>query len=82
MTVGIIAAISNKFCKSCNRIRITSDGKLKQCLHYNYHIDFKNIQKEDLDDIKDFIYEKPKEHSFNKKTNKKLEEVNMSSIGG
>ncbi len=82
MPIGIIAAISNKFCESCNRIRITSDGKLKQCLHYNYHVDFKNIQKEDLDNIKDFIYEKPKEHSFNKKTNKKLEELNMSSIGG
>lgn len=29
---GIISSISNPFCDSCNRIRLTADGKLKNCL--------------------------------------------------
>ena len=29
---GIISSISNPFCSSCNRIRLTADGKLKNCL--------------------------------------------------
>ncbi len=32
-TVGFIHAISNNFCSSCNRLRLTSDGKLYPCLH-------------------------------------------------
>ncbi len=31
--VGFISPMSHNFCDSCNRIRITSDGKLKTCLH-------------------------------------------------
>src|SRR5262249_26562354 len=30
--VGIIASISRPFCRSCNRIRLTSDGQLRNCL--------------------------------------------------
>jgi GTP 3',8-cyclase len=30
--VGIIASISRPFCLSCNRVRLTSDGKLRNCL--------------------------------------------------
>lgn len=29
---GVISAISDHFCSSCNRLRITSDGKLRTCL--------------------------------------------------
>jgi cyclic pyranopterin phosphate synthase len=31
--VGVIASMSEPFCDKCNRLRITSDGKLKVCLH-------------------------------------------------
>jgi cyclic pyranopterin phosphate synthase len=30
--VGFIASISRPFCLSCNRLRLTSDGKLRNCL--------------------------------------------------
>jgi cyclic pyranopterin phosphate synthase len=30
--VGIIASVSRPFCMSCNRIRLTADGKLRYCL--------------------------------------------------
>lgn len=31
-TLGFIASVSRPFCQSCNRIRITADGKLRNCL--------------------------------------------------
>ena len=31
-TFGIISPVSNPFCESCNRIRLTADGKIKNCL--------------------------------------------------
>ena len=36
---GIISSISNPFCDSCNRIRLTADGKIKNCLFSNDEID-------------------------------------------
>lgn len=30
--VGMIASVSRPFCRSCNRIRLTADGKLRNCL--------------------------------------------------
>jgi len=36
---GIISPLSNHFCATCNRIRFTSDGKLRLCLHGNHEID-------------------------------------------
>ncbi len=31
-TVGVIASVSRPFCHSCNRLRLTADGKLRNCL--------------------------------------------------
>lgn len=84
--IGFIQALSNKFCDSCNRVRVTSQGHLKQCLHYNYNIDLIELlkTKEGLEQVKDFILAKPQEHAFTKTNiNKKdLETLHMSEIGG
>lgn len=34
-TFGIISSVTNPFCDSCNRIRLTADGKIKNCLFSN-----------------------------------------------
>ena len=39
---GFITPVSDYFCQSCNRIRLTADGKIKPCLLSNYEIDIKN----------------------------------------
>ncbi|MDR1965612.1 MAG: GTP 3',8-cyclase MoaA [Synergistaceae bacterium] len=36
--VGIIEAVSNHFCESCNRLRITASGKFRACLFNNREI--------------------------------------------
>jgi cyclic pyranopterin phosphate synthase len=38
-TVGFIHAMSQHFCASCNRLRLTADGKLRPCLHDQREID-------------------------------------------
>jgi cyclic pyranopterin phosphate synthase len=41
--VGIIASISRPFCVSCNRVRLTSDGKLRNCLFAIDEADVKSL---------------------------------------
>ncbi len=38
-TFGIISTITNPFCSDCNRIRLTADGKMKNCLFANSETD-------------------------------------------
>src|SRR5207302_3717325 len=41
--VGIIASVSRPFCMSCNRIRLTADGKLRNCLFALDEVDVKHM---------------------------------------
>jgi cyclic pyranopterin phosphate synthase len=41
--VGIIASISRPFCMSCNRVRLTADGKLRNCLFALDEVDVKQL---------------------------------------
>lgn len=40
--IGFISAITNHFCGECNRLRLTSDGKLRPCLFSETWIDLKS----------------------------------------
>jgi cyclic pyranopterin phosphate synthase len=49
--VGVIASVSRPFCGSCNRIRITADGKLRNCLFALDETDLRPLLRaENLDD--------------------------------
>jgi cyclic pyranopterin phosphate synthase len=41
--VGIIASVSRPFCRSCNRVRLTADGKLRNCLFALDELDVKGL---------------------------------------
>lgn len=41
--VGIIASVSRPFCPSCNRLRLTADGKLRNCLFALEEVDIKRL---------------------------------------
>jgi cyclic pyranopterin phosphate synthase len=45
-TVGFISSMSNHFCHSCNRLRLTADGKLKVCLFGAAETDLKSILRD------------------------------------
>lgn len=42
-TVGVIASVSRPFCRSCNRLRLTADGKLRNCLFALDETDVKGL---------------------------------------
>lgn len=80
--VGLISPISNKFCASCNRIRLTSSGVLKLCLHSDIEVDLKKVidnNESVLDAIKKAIDKKPKEHLLDDNIYTKR---SMTEIGG
>ena len=87
-SIGFISAISDEFCETCNRIRLTSDGNLKLCLHYNKGVALKQllrngISKEQLKTvIGNAIYNKPSHHEFNSSYKENIELRNMVQIGG
>jgi len=41
-TIGFISAITHEFCSSCNRLRLTAEGKLRTCLFSNVETDLKS----------------------------------------
>jgi GTP 3',8-cyclase len=43
---GFITSMTHNFCGTCNRLRITSDGNLKVCLHGNAEVSLRNILRE------------------------------------
>ena len=79
--VGFIRPLSHKFCAGCDRLRLTSDGKILPCLHGADEIDIKpyiennNIEKGLLKAVE----EKPLCHNMD---NGILQKRKMNSIGG
>lgn len=61
--IGLISPISSHFCESCNRIRLTADGKLKPCLHSSQEFSIKGMKYEDMvATMKETILAKPSCH--------------------
>lgn len=67
-TVGFISPVSEHFCFSCNRLRLTADGQLRPCLMSTQHIDLREplrngISHEELKTmIKQAVDSKPLHH--------------------
>lgn len=81
--VGFIRPISCKFCEACNRIRLTSTGTIKPCLHSEKEYNLKEyIQSEELlvSALKKIILDKPSEHHLEKEGS--LSTKMMYEIGG
>ena len=68
--IGFITPLSNNFCATCNRVRISSTGKMYMCLGQNDYVDFRQILRTDRGDeyikerIKFALSVKPKRHDF------------------
>jgi cyclic pyranopterin phosphate synthase len=44
--IGLIASVSRPFCMSCNRVRLTSDGKIRNCLFALEETDIRPLLRE------------------------------------
>ena len=86
--VGFIAPISWHFCGSCNRLRLTADGKIKTCLFSQEEIDIKvalrngATQNDIVDIFRQSVAEKPIGHHLNTKNHKNTCGRAMRAIGG
>lgn len=85
--IGFISAISDHFCAGCNRLRLTSDGKLRPCLFSDSEIDLKKALREGCDDnelqrlLLLGLQIKPEKHHINESDPNAIERP-MSAIGG
>lgn len=84
MPLGFIEALHNKFCGSCNRVRLTSIGLLKPCLYSSEGLDLRQLLRSGISDaalqqaMERMIFAKPRGHSFEKSP----AGFSMSQIGG
>ena len=85
--IGFINPVSDHFCGSCNRLRLTADGKLRTCLFSDDEVDIKAAIRNNCTDreIEDLLFravkEKPEGHRINDNIFKKCSRT-MSFIGG
>ena len=68
--IGFISPLSHKFCSECNRIRLTCEGRLKLCLHYQNGVELKPLLRSGASDeeiaetVREAVLKKPQEHHF------------------
>jgi cyclic pyranopterin phosphate synthase len=84
--VGFIGALTNlDFCENCNKVRLTSDGKLRPCLGDHLEMDLKSALRPRIDDaalnelFRQTLVQKPEQHAF--RANYQPKRV-MTAIGG
>ena len=83
--IGFIAPYSKDFCTTCNRLRITSQGKMHLCLFGGVSYDLRDfLRRGDREGLTEFLHEtmrlKPEHHYLH---NKKVGLItNLSMTGG
>ncbi len=69
--IGFISPMSDNFCASCNRVRLTAEGRLLLCLGNEHSADLRAVTRENpgetrpvKDAIREAITRKPEKHHF------------------
>ena len=85
--VGFISPHSNNFCGSCNRVRVTAEGKLVLCLGHEGALDLKTLMRRYPGDserlrqaLVDALQLKPEKHEF--RTDEQVQVVRFMSMTG
>lgn len=80
--VGLIEPVSHRFCRDCDRIRVTADGNLKPCLHSHQEISLRGLTGEALRiAIEKGVAAKPERH-YMTETGRSEAGRRMNQIGG
>ncbi len=83
-TVGFITPLSQHFCATCNRVRLTVDGQLHLCLGQEDRVDFRSLLRSGASDeelaaaIGRAMALKPERHDFNEQPEKLIRFMNMT----
>lgn len=88
-TIGFISPMSEPFCRSCNKLRLTANGLLRSCLHSPQGIDLKGPMREKITDeglsllIEEAVAAKPASHNLSvMPLGQNSEDFSMCQIGG
>jgi len=82
--IGFISPVSCKFCSDCNKIRLTSTGTIKPCLHSKEEINLRKYLNDDdklTAALRTAILNKPLEHHLQEDSASRSVK-GMSQIGG
>lgn len=85
-TVGFISPVSERFCATCNRVRLTADGHLRPCLLSDFEVDLRRCLRDGANpaQLKTLICQavqaKPQGHRLRERIFPEGRE--MSAIGG
>ncbi len=66
-TVGVITPMTHTYCASCNRVRLTADGRLRTCLFGDHEVDLRGPLRGGVPLEPAFraaLAEKPREHAL------------------
>ena len=86
MKIGFITPISQHFCDTCNRVRLSATGDLYMCLGDDYKYPLRSLIRDGITDselenvIRQAINLKPYKHEFDENPNKVIRF--MSKTGG
>jgi cyclic pyranopterin phosphate synthase len=67
-SVGVISPLSHDYCETCNRVRLSADGRLKLCLFGDHFIDLRTPVRDGASDddliaiFRGAMYVKPERH--------------------
>lgn len=69
LRLGLITPMSHNFCDDCNRLRLTTDGKIYMCLGSEMHVDFRKAMRDEGMEAIDRLLQKalrlkPERHDF------------------
>ena len=85
--IGFIAPMSWHFCGSCNRLRLTADGKIRSCLFSNHEMDIKTLLRQGttptelVEFLLSTVRQKPRRHQLNVSSHSRTGR-GMYAIGG
>ncbi|GAC1419465.1 MAG: GTP 3',8-cyclase MoaA [Candidatus Velthaea sp.] len=85
--VGVISPLSHDYCETCNRVRLSADGRLRLCLFGDNHIDLRGPLRSgaSLDELaaifRGSMYVKPERHHLDLGTTASAMRA-LSEIGG
>ena len=81
--IGLISPLSSHFCRACNRIRLTADGKLKPCLHGKAEFPIKGLDRDGMrETFRAAMLAKPEWHGELSYQSRSQSGRNMNTIGG
>jgi cyclic pyranopterin phosphate synthase len=84
LKIGFITPMSQHFCESCNRVRLSSEGTLYLCLGQQDKLELRPLLRQGVSDdelksrVVAAIHRKPERHQFNERPERTLRLMSMT----